>query len=110
MSLEKLPKPAEFLELMNTQSFQISPLDYDEGLMTITPKPPNPQIPKEIVVLRLYYDKDPTLAGLDYVDISSQTLIAQLSPMIDSIIRDKRTVKITAFGEGVKKRFTVQVI
>jgi len=110
MSLEKLSRPSEFLELRDKEVFEIAPLEFQEGLMEITPRPPNPQIPKTINVLRLWYDKDPALPGLDYVDVSSQTLIAQIAPMIDEVIKKKSSLRITAFGEGVKKRFTVSVV
>jgi len=110
MALVELPKPAEFLELRNGEIHEIKPLEFEEGLMQITPRPPNPAIPKMINILRLWYDKDPSIPGLDYIDISSQTLIAQLAPMIDQVIKKKQALRIQAFGEGVKKRFTVSVI
>lgn len=108
--LVELPRPYELLELLNNQSYEVTPIKYEEGVMSITPKPPRPQIQKIINVLRVYYDKDPEVPGIDYIDITSGTLIAQLAPLIDAVIKSKLSIKITAFGEGVRKRFTAQVL
>ena len=110
MSLEILPRPYEFLEINDGESQDLNIVNYKEGSVVIVPRLPNPQIPKQITVLRVYYDRDPSLPGIEYYDVSSQTLIYQLAPMLDDIIKEKKIVRISAYGKGVKKRFTVSVL
>jgi hypothetical protein len=105
-----LAKPYEYLELRSGESIIIQPLKYTIGSASITKNSGDDAGTKTIDILRLFYDKDPTTPGIEYWDISGATLIYQLMPMLDQVITGKKSIKITAFGQAPRKRFTVEVL
>lgn len=107
MALATLEGPYELLELRNQEIFSFLPLKYETGLMQISTRRFNPGVSKEIKVLRIWFDADPNVPGLDYRDITSQTLIVQLEPILKTAIKDKLRITIKAYGVAPTKRFTV---
>jgi hypothetical protein len=105
-----LAKPYEYLELRSGESVILQPIKYEIGTASITKNSGDDAGTKTIDILRLFYDKDPLTPGIDYYDISGATLIYQLMPMLDKVITGKKSVKITAFGQAPRKRFTVEVV
>lgn len=108
LEIKPIAPPLELLELADKDVLEIQPLEFELGTTNIqTRDRPKGEL-KNIQVLRLWYDKDPTVAGLDYWDITSTTLIAQLYDTLKDGIAKKLSLRITAFGERPKKRFTIQ--
>jgi len=106
-TLEMLPRPYEILDLGDGGTKELIILDYRLGKMIIHPRPAG--LPKEIAVLRVYVPESIKPLFPDYYDITAQTLIAQLLPILESgNYKDKKFI-ITKYGEAPKARFQVEV-
>ena len=99
-------EPFELLELYDGQVFSLQVVRWEEGRTTIFP----PFAPggKEIPVLRVHVNPEAQPTGLDYWDITSKTLIAQLRPLLQLAHYRQLEFTIRAYGEKPKKRFTVE--
>jgi len=99
-------EPFELLELYDGQVFTFQVVRWEEGRTTIYP----PFAPggKEIPVLRVYVNPEAQPVGLEYWDITSKTLIAQLRPYLVRPEYRQLEFTIRAYGEKPKKRFTVE--
>jgi hypothetical protein len=49
-------------------------------------------------------------AGPSYWDLTSQTLIAQLKPHLEDLVKSGRAFQLTAHGEPPRKRFTLELL
>jgi hypothetical protein len=107
MSLEP---PAEILELGDRQIVEFHVLKYQLGDMKIKPRYPGAPQEKVVRTLRLWVPPEDKPVGVPYWDITSQTLIAQLVPLLDQAIKEKKKIRIQAFGVAPSKRFTVTVL
>ena len=98
--------PFEFLEIPDRGVRTFHVRSWEEGTTTIsTVRQPDG---KEIRVLRIFVAPDEQPIGLDYWDITSITLIAQLRPILQRADLHDLSLTIMAFGERPMKRFTVQ--
>lgn len=100
-----LPGPIEFLELLPGESRQLLVARAEEGETTITAR--NESAPKSIPILRLHVMPGSKGAGLDYYDVSSKTLQAQLRPVVLNQLALPRSVTVTKVGTGLSARFQV---
>lgn len=108
--MSALPKPFELFELPDKAVTSFTPTAYEEGRMTIQPRTPANAPVKEIDALRVHVTGKDKPIGLPYYDITSTTLIAQLTPLLPNAIAAKKKITITAFGIAPAKRFTVEVV
>jgi hypothetical protein len=97
------------LELQDRQGIIITPIKYELFDYIIYPKYLQGQ-PKKIKVLRIYVPKEEMLFGPGYWDITSQTLIATLLPILKTKTLGTFKVQIVAIGVAPAKRFSVTVI
>ena len=97
--------PFELLEMADGEKrvFHIS--RWEKGVTTI--RPTFAPEGKEIPVLRIWVAPQEQPIGLEYWDITSKTLIAQLEPWLEKPDFRGRRFEITAFGVAPKKRFTL---
>lgn len=109
MALDELPGPYEILELRDKESITLKIRDWRLGIMKIKPRYEGAPPEKIVKVLRLYVPREIKPAGTDYYDITSQTLIYQLLPFLQTPDFRTKTFKITAIGVAPRKRFTVEV-
>jgi hypothetical protein len=109
VALAELPGPYEILELRDKESITLKIRDWRLGIMRIKPRYEGAPPEKVIKVLRLYVPREIKPAGTDYYDITSQTLIYQLLPFLQTPDFRTKTFKITAIGVAPRKRFTVEV-
>lgn len=106
-TLEELGGPFEILELGDRGVKELVVERYKVGRMTIHPRPNGAA--KQIVALRVWVPAEIKTLFPDYYDITSQTLIAQLLPLLESgEFKTKRFV-VTKYGTGPQARFTVEV-
>jgi len=106
----RLAQPYEILELRDGQSLTMHIQKWELGTMLIKPRYPGAPGEKEILVLRLTLPKAEKPVGLDYWDVTAQTLIAQLRPLLERRLHEAHAIRVTAHGEAPRKRFTVEVI
>lgn len=62
---------------------------------------------KEVQALRVHVDRKHKGIGMPYWDITSQTLIAQIFPILQASKDTSKPIRIKAFGAGPSKRFQV---
>lgn len=106
-TLEGLSGPYEILELGDKGVKDLVILNYVVGRMTIHPRPGG--IPKEIVAMRVWVPDTIKTLYPDYYDITSQTLIAQLLPILEAGDYVLKVFTIQKFGTGPTARFSVSV-
>jgi len=106
--LELVPGPYEILELRDGESIELRVVRWLLGYMEIRPRFA-PGTVKRIRVLRLWVPREVKPIGVDYWDITSQTLIAQLEPWLRRADFRRLRFTIKAFGVAPRKRFTVEV-
>lgn len=106
-TLENLPGPYEILELGDRGIKELVINNYKVGRMLIHPRPGGQ--PKEIVALRVWVPDTVKTLYPDYYDITSQTLIAQLLPVLERPGYETKRFGIQKFGTGPSARFTVAV-
>lgn len=104
----KLAGPFEILELADGQVIAFSVVRWELGEMTIVPRWPGAAA-KEIRVLRLWVSPGDKPIGLSYWDITSQTAIAQIVPLLQAPPGPPWKVQLRAYGVAPRKRFTVTV-
>jgi hypothetical protein len=109
VALAELPGPFEIFELKDKESVTFRVRDWRLGKMVIKPRVAGGPGEKIITVLRVYVRKEDKPVGPDYWDITSQTLIYQLLPFLQTPDFRAKTFKITAYGVAPRKRFTVEV-
>jgi hypothetical protein len=105
--MSNLPSPYEVVDLQDGESLKLHVLSFEKGEITINPK----HTPGEKVVqaIRLHVPQADKPHYPFYWDSTSKTLVAQLEPLLPSIIQNKRLVTITKRGIAPKARFTVEV-
>lgn len=103
-----LPGPYEILELNEGQSVEVEVLRFVEGEVEIHPRYLPPGTAKRVKALRLYVPPGLKPVGTDYWDLTSQTLVYSLLPLLK--VEGVRKVKITAHGFGPQKRYSVQTL
>lgn len=104
-----LEGPYEILELGDGQTVDLSISGYQIGNIVIHPRYPGAPERKTIMALRLLLRPGIKPVGVQYYDVTSQTLIAQLKPYLDILSRTGGKFRITAYGVAPRKRFTVAV-
>ena len=104
-----LSEPFEFLELADGTSLTLAIRSVDWGEAVVHPRYVGAPEEKRIPVLRVHLMPGYKLTGVDYWDLSSKTLQAQLRPLIPGLIETNREFTITAHGTGPQKRFSLRV-
>jgi len=104
-----LSEPFEFLALADGVSLTIAIRSVDWGEAVIHPRYPGAPESKRIPVLRVHLMPGYKTMGVEYWDLTSKTLQAQLKPLLTSLIETNREFTITAHGEGPQKRFSLRV-
>ena len=105
-----LPEPYEILELRDDEGVTLKASAYVLGRMSIKPRYPGAPETKLIQALRLQLPAGVKTVGPSFWDVTSQTLIAQLKPHLEDLIRTGREFRITAHGEAPRKRFTLELL
>jgi len=105
-----LAEPYEILELRDGQGVTLKATKYDLGRMRIKPRYPGAPAEKEIQALRLHLGAGVKTVGPPFWDVTSQTLIAQLKPHLEDLVKSGREFRITAHGEAPRKRFTLELL
>ncbi len=103
-----LPGPYEILELGDGGSLTTTILKSEEGEMTINPR--DGRSPKTIQVVRVHVPPETKPLFPGYYDLTSSTLVAQLKPLLSTLVGNSRQVRITKVGVAPRARFTVEVI
>lgn len=103
-----LASPMEILELKDGESVSLHVMSFqiDDAII----KPAHAPGGKVIRVMRLHVEKADKPLFPQYWDVTGAGAIAQLTPLLDGGLHRNRVVKITAFGEGAKKRHSVEVV
>jgi len=104
-----LAEPYEILELRDGEAVKLSITKFELGRMVIKPRYPGAPSEKEILALRLHVSAGVKAVGPPFWDVTSQTLIAQLKPHLDDLVKTGREFGITAHGEAPRKRFTLEL-
>jgi len=105
-----LPEPYEILELRDGEGVTLKVSGYVRGEMRIKPRYPGAPEEKVIRALRLQLSAGVKTVGPSFWDVTSQTLIAQLTPHLEDLVRSGREFRITAHGEAPRKRFTLELL
>jgi hypothetical protein len=102
-----IDKTMELLDLQDAQSatFRVTRWEAYKGTIKTTKEPDG----KEIDVLRVYVDPADKKHGLPWYDITAKTLVAQLTPLLDTIVAQRRYVNITKRGVAPMARYSVEV-
>lgn len=105
--MAELPGPFEIFEIEDGQSIELKLIKYETGEMLIHPayRPAG----KWIQGLRVWVQEGTKEFFPFYWDITSQTLVAQLEPMLAAPDGMARTYIVTKHGSGPKARFSVEV-
>lgn len=110
MAENVLPGPFEILELKDGEVKELTVARSQVGSMIIHPRFPGAPAEKVIMGIRIFVPSAEKVFGPPYWDLTSQTLRAQLEPILDEVTRKGRKIRITARGFGPGKRFTVTVV
>jgi len=103
----ELTGPYEILELGDQGSLSFSPLSWAEGEMVIHPR--FQAAPKTIHAIRIWVGPEVKPLFPDYYDITAQTLVAQLLPVLQRADYRELTIVITKHGVAPKARYEVKV-
>jgi len=102
-----LPAPMEILELKDGESlsFHITNFQVDEGII----RPAHAPQGKAIRILRVHVLQADKPTFPHYWDVTGAGAIAQLMPMLEAGAYKERVFKVTANGDGPKRRYAVEV-
>jgi hypothetical protein len=105
-----LPGPYELLDLRDGQTLELRATGILTGEVEIHPRYVGAPASKIIKALRVSVDPATKPMGPAWWDITSQTLIAQLEPLIRTASKDKPIkVKLLAQGVAPAKRYSVEL-
>lgn len=102
-----LEGPYEILELGDQGSLTFQPLAWKEGEMTINPR--FQKEPKTITAIRVWVGEDVKPLFPDYYDLTAQTLVAQMRPILQRADFRELVITITKYGVPPKARYQVKV-
>jgi len=105
--LETLPGPYEIFEMEDGETRVLRIQSYAQGTIRIQTS----EVPegKEVNALRIYVGPSVKPIGVNWWDITSQTLIAQLMPYLEAPRYTTKEFTIKKYGVRPKARFTVEV-
>ncbi len=103
-----LPPPYEIFDYPAGGVFESKVLGWTSGQALIKPKATNEE--KYVQVIRLQLPPEARPAGMPYLDVTSKTLQAQLAPVLQDIVQNHRTVRITKYGVAPAARFSLEVL
>lgn len=106
-SLESLQGPYEILELGDGGIKDLIITKYQLGRMMIHPRPQG--ISKDIIALRVFVPDSVKPLFPDWYDITSQTLIAQMLPVLQAGGYERKRFTIQKIGTGPQARFSLKV-
>jgi len=106
--LRELPGPYELFELTDRESKEFSILNWEIGTIRISTL----EVPtgKVVKTLRIFVPTADKPIGVNWYDITSQTLIAQLQPYLETRDYPKKRFIITKYGTKPKARFSLEVL
>ena len=103
-----LPGPYEILELGDQGSLSFQPLKWTEGEITIRPR--FQEEAKTITAIRVWVGADVKPLFPDYYDVTAQTLVAQLRPILQRDDFRNLVITITKYGVAPKARYQVKAV
>ena len=105
--MAELPGPFEILEMQDQEQihFRVHRWEIGETLIHPAYKPEG----KWIRAMRLHVDQETKKFFPYYWDVTAQTLIAQLEPLLKSRTGPVWTFAVTKHGTGPRARFSVEV-
>jgi hypothetical protein len=104
-----LDPPYDILDMADGQSMTLRITAFKLGEVEIHPKYPGAPTSKIVRALRVWIPHEIRPEGMPYLDITSQTLIAQLEPELRDPNFMSKTFKLTAVGVAPKKRYILEV-
>jgi len=106
--LIELTGPYEIFELTDRERKTLRISDWKVGTIKIS----TAEVPagKVVKALRVFVPADVKPIGVNWYDITSQTLIAQLQPYLETPDYKKKTFVITKYGSAPRARFTLEVV
>jgi hypothetical protein len=105
--LKPLAGPFEYLTIDDGQSVRFRPVGWEYGTSVIVPTGAPAGTTKTVNTLRVKVRPEDKSAFPYYWDLTAQTLIAQLRPMLLQPGYDHGEYTITKHGVAPKARFTV---
>lgn len=105
--LEELPGPYELLDLMDNQTIEFRVTNWSQGTIKIHPRYPGAPAEKTIPVMRLRVPFQDKPTGVQYYDVTSKTLQAQLLPMLMNSRYMDYVYRITKHGVRPRARFSL---
>lgn len=110
MSTRPLPGPMEIMEMADGESRTFIVEKWDQGTTQITMQRNGQSQTRTINVLRLHVPVADKKIGMPYWDLTAQTLIAQLLPLLPGAQASKRRIRIIKHGVAPLARFEVALI
>ena len=105
--LRTLPGPYEIFELVDGGKIRLMITAWEIGLITI--KTADVPAGKEVKAMRIHCTPATKPLGVDWYDITSQMLIAQLRPYLEIPGFQQKAFTITKYGVRPKARFMLEV-
>ena len=103
-----LTPPAEILDLTDGQSVTFKVLKWEQGELFITTR--GAPVGHDVKTVRMHVPPEDKPVGAPYWDATAGNLVARLLPMLDMIVRDKRTLQVTKHGFPPSARHQVDVL
>lgn len=106
-AITQLPGPYEIFEPAEGEAQTMRITSWEYGLMQI--KTSEVPVGKEVKALRIYVSPESKPVGVNWWDITSQLLIAQLMPYLELPGFETHVYTITKYGVKPKARYTLVV-
>jgi len=106
--IKKLQEPYEIFEMLDGETRELRVKNWEQG--TIDIKTSEAPQGKTINALRVFVPIESKAVGVNWYDITSKTLIAQIIGYLNQPDYNKLVFVIKKFGVAPKARFTVAVI
>jgi hypothetical protein len=106
--LDPLPGPFEILEMSDGELRELTITGFESGSMTITPRDRN--VSKTVTALRLLVGPESKPFFPQYYDLTAQTLVAQVLPLLAAVTNWPRVLRITKYGVAPRARYGVVLL
>lgn len=105
-----LAGPYELLDLRDGQTLELAVIAWHEGEVLIHPRYPGAPESKLIVALRVLVAAGTKPMGPPYWDITSQTLVATIRPLLAAAKTLPFKCRLTAHGVAPSKRYSLDIL
>ncbi len=103
-----LSNPAEILDFIGYDSVEFNVTRWEDGELTIQTR--GSPAARQVRTVRMHVPPSDKPVGAPYWDATAGNLVARLLPILDTVVLDRRRLRVTKHGVAPAARHQVDVL